>query len=72
MDKAEYGVPVERLLNEQEVAGLLGLSVATMRRWRLIRNGPKWIKLPGSSAVRYRPEDIRSYVDSRATHAEAC
>ncbi len=50
-----------RLLNEHEVANLLALSVATMRRWRLVRQGPKWVKL--SSAVRYRPEDVCAYVN---------
>lgn len=53
-----------RLLNEFEVAEQLGLSVATMRRWRLLRQGPKWLKL--NSAVRYRPEDVLAYLSGRA------
>ncbi len=52
------------LLNEHEVAALLGLSVATMRRWRLLRCGPRWLKL--NSAVRYRLEDINAYLDEVA------
>lgn len=55
------GGHTDRLLNEHDVAARLGLSVATMRRWRLQRFGPKWLKL--NSAVRYRPEDIESYVN---------
>lgn len=51
------------LLNEYEVAERLKLSVATMRRWRLLRQGPKWLKL--NSAVRYRPEDVQTYLDGR-------
>jgi hypothetical protein len=53
-----------KLLNEYGAADLLTLSVATMRRWRLLRQGPKWIKL--GSAVRYRPEDIEAYINGRA------
>ena len=53
-----------RLLTEHEVAEQLALSVATMRRWRLFRQGPKWLKL--GSAVRYRPEDVKAYLDGRS------
>jgi len=52
------------LLNEHEVAERLKLSVATMRRWRLLRQGPKWLKL--NSAVRYRPEDVEAYLNGTA------
>ncbi len=52
-----------RLFNEHEVAAQLALSVATIRRWRLLRQGPKWLKL--GSAVRYRPEDVQAYLDGR-------
>lgn len=53
-----------RVLNEHEVAGILRLSVATMRHWRLVQKGPKWLKL--GSAVRYRPQDIQAYLDGKA------
>jgi predicted DNA-binding transcriptional regulator AlpA len=51
------------LLNEHDVARITGLSVASVRRWRLIRQGPKFLKL--NSAVRYRPEDISAWLESR-------
>jgi hypothetical protein len=41
-----------RLLNENEAAGLLGLSVKTLRRWRWARKGLRWTKI--GAAVRYR------------------
>ncbi len=53
-----------RLLNEYDVAEIFRLSVATMRHWRLVQKGPKWLKL--GSAVRYRPEDVQAYLDGRA------
>lgn len=55
---------LETLLNEHDVARITGLSVATVRRWRLFRQGPRFIKVSGS-AVRYRPEDVKAYLDSR-------
>jgi predicted DNA-binding transcriptional regulator AlpA len=54
------------LLNEHDVARITGLSVATIRRWRLLRQGPRFIKVSGS-AVRYRPEDVKAYLDTRPT-----
>jgi predicted DNA-binding transcriptional regulator AlpA len=56
---------IETLLNEHEVAHITGLSVASVRRWRLLRQGPKYLKL--NSAVRYRPEDISVWLASRPT-----
>jgi predicted DNA-binding transcriptional regulator AlpA len=43
-----------KFLNEKEVAQMLSISVAALRRWRLINRGPQWVKF--GSAVRY-PED---------------
>jgi predicted DNA-binding transcriptional regulator AlpA len=59
---------LDALLNEQDVAGITGMSVASVRRWRLLRQGPKYIKL--GSAVRYRPEDIYAWLQSRPTGGE--
>jgi predicted DNA-binding transcriptional regulator AlpA len=51
-----------QLLNEHAVAELLGVSVATVRRWRLLRQGPKFIRV-GAASVRYRPEDLAAYIE---------
>lgn len=53
------------LLNEHDVARITGLSVASVRRWRLLRQGPKFIKI--GAAVRYKTEDIRTWLESRPT-----
>ncbi len=58
----------EALLNEYDVARITGLSVASVRRWRLLRQGPKYLKI--GSAVRYRHQDITSWLDSRPTGGE--
>jgi excisionase family DNA binding protein len=53
------------LLNEYGVSEILGVSVATIRRWRLLRQGPKYIKV--GSSVRYKREDVAAWLDSRPT-----
>ncbi len=53
----------EALLNEHEVARITGFSVASVRRWRLLWQGPKYLKI--GAAVRYRNEDIRAWLESR-------
>jgi predicted DNA-binding transcriptional regulator AlpA len=54
---------MEVLLNEHDVARITGLSVASVRRWRLLRQGPKYIKI--GAAVRYKQEDILVWLESR-------
>jgi predicted DNA-binding transcriptional regulator AlpA len=51
---------LESLLNEHDVARITGLSVASVRRWRLLRQGPRFIKL--GAAVRYKPEDLSAWL----------
>jgi hypothetical protein len=59
---------VEALLNEYDVARITGLSVASVRRWRLLRKGPRYLK--NGSAVRYKAEDIAVWLESRPTGGE--
>jgi predicted DNA-binding transcriptional regulator AlpA len=58
---------IEPLLTEKEVARLLNVSVATIRRRRLARQSPEWVKFNGS--VRYRPEAIRRFIAERERSA---
>ena len=51
------------LLKEGEVAQILNLEVATLRRWRWSGRGPRYVKLGG--AVRYDPTVLRSYLAER-------
>jgi len=52
------------LLNEHEVAAYLKISVASVRRWRLFRKGPKFVKI--GAAVRYRRGDMEAWLNSCA------
>jgi predicted DNA-binding transcriptional regulator AlpA len=56
---------LEILLNEHDVARMTGLSVASVRRWRLLKQGPKYMKIGAS--VRYRAEDVRAWLETRPT-----
>jgi Helix-turn-helix domain len=51
------------LLTEEEVARQLRVSVASLRRWRLERRGPQFIKV--GALVRYRPDEIEVYSGPR-------
>ncbi len=57
-----------RLFNEQQVSEMLGVSVASLRRWRLLHRGPKFFK--SNSAVRYSQESITEWLASRPTGGE--
>jgi predicted DNA-binding transcriptional regulator AlpA len=57
------------LLNEYDVARITGLSVASVRRWRLLRQGPRYLKI--GAAVRYRSDDLDAWLASRPTGGEA-
>lgn len=50
----------QTLMNEREVAQYMRISVAAIRRWRLFKKGPKYLKI--GSSVRYRKEDIESWL----------
>lgn len=60
---------LEGLLNEREVAHITGLSVGSVRRWRLLCQGPKYLKI--GAAVRYKPEDISAWLESRPSGGSA-
>jgi hypothetical protein len=50
------------LFDEREAARRLGLSVATMRRRRLLRRPPAWVKLGGR--VLYRALELDAFVEA--------
>jgi excisionase family DNA binding protein len=53
------------LLNEEEVAKQLHVSLASVRRWRLERRGPPFIKV--GSLVRYKPEEVEAWLGALPT-----
>jgi predicted DNA-binding transcriptional regulator AlpA len=59
------GKPLESLLNERDVARITGLSLATLRRRRLLNQPPKYYKL--GAAVKYKPADVEGWINSQPT-----
>ena len=49
------------LLDERELAARLGLSLSTLRNWRVARRGPAYVKV-GMRTVRYREGDIEQFL----------
>lgn len=52
---------MEAFLNETQVSQLLQVSLACLRRWRLIGAGPEYKKV--GPLVRYHPEAISRWVE---------
>ena len=61
----EIDSPLGALLNEHDVAQMLSVSVATVRRWRLVKTGPKYLKV--GALVKYRCSDLQRWLESRPT-----
>jgi len=49
-------------LTEQDVAKQLGLSVATLRAWRLKGKGPRFVRF--GRAVRYLAADVEHFIEA--------
>ncbi len=52
------------LLDPPSAAAILGLSVHTLKDWRIHGIGPRFIRI-SSRRVRYRPRDIEAWIGSR-------
>lgn len=59
---------LEALLNEHQVAELLNVSIATIRRRRLFRQPPDFVKIGAS--VRYKRDTIQRMIDGAEQHME--
>jgi hypothetical protein len=61
-DRKSSSPASNRLVNEHDAADLLGLSVATMRRWRWAGRPPAFVKV--GAAVRYDPAVLADFVEA--------
>ena len=50
-----------RLLTTKALAEMISVPEGTVRYWRKVGLGPRWIKLEGS--IRYAEEDVLEYID---------
>jgi hypothetical protein len=53
------------LMTEEQLAKQLSVSVALIRRWRLEKRGPLFVKV--GVLVRYRPEDVMAWLGALPT-----
>jgi predicted DNA-binding transcriptional regulator AlpA len=59
----------ERPLGEREAAELLGVSPNTLKHWRWVGKGPRYVKLV--HRVAYRPGDLREWINANVTEPGA-
>jgi predicted DNA-binding transcriptional regulator AlpA len=62
MDAAAADLP--KLLLPEAVAAMLGVTERTLERWRIIGEGPRYVKLTRST-VRYLADDVSSFIMGR-------
>jgi hypothetical protein len=60
---------LERLMSTEEVAEVLGRPPRTLRQWRYLNQGPKYLKV--GAAVRYRPRDVERWLKAQEREAAA-
>ncbi|MGH9045340.1 MAG: helix-turn-helix transcriptional regulator [Acidimicrobiales bacterium] len=56
-----------RLLSPEALAEYLGVPVATIYQWNYRRSGPRALRV--GRHLRFRPEDIQSWLDAQAVRA---
>ena len=52
-----------RFINENDVSGITGLSVQTLRNWRFQGKGIPYVK--AGRSVRYQYQDVIAYMEER-------
>lgn len=57
--------PTDPLLSSKELATYLGVSEATVSRWRTFRRGPRYVDLAG--IARYRRSDVEEWLREKET-----
>jgi hypothetical protein len=58
----------EIFLKEKDIARITLMSLGTVRRWRLLGQGPEFTKI--GAAVRYSAALLSSWLESRPTGGE--
>jgi predicted DNA-binding transcriptional regulator AlpA len=61
--QAEERRAVERLLSTEEVADVLGRPPRTLRQWRYLGEGPRYLKV--GAPVRYRAHDVEAWLKAQ-------
>lgn len=55
---------MEPLMSAEEVGEIIGRPARTLRQWRYLGKGPKYVKV--GATVRYRPADVEAWIEAQA------
>lgn len=61
----DLAVDFEPPLGERRVADMLGVSPNTLKHWRWVGRGPRYVKLVGE--VVYRLHDLAEWINANVT-----
>lgn len=61
--------PLEKLLEEKELAERLQVSLGTLRTWRTDGTGPRFHRI--GQMIRYAPSDVKDWLLARQGGGEA-
>ena len=61
--------PLEKLIEEKELAERLQVSLGTLRMWRIEGKGPRFHRI--GQLIRYSPSDVKDWLASRQGGGEA-
>ena len=59
----------QKLVNDKDAAKYLDLATQTLRNWRFLGKGPRYIKM-SKRCVRYKLEDLEAWVNQHAIDTE--
>lgn len=55
----------DQLLHESDAAKLLAVSPRTLRNWRCLGQGPRYVRISGR-CIRYRQSDLLSFIEAKS------
>lgn len=61
--------PHSHLLTTNQAAEILALRSATLKKWRVLGIGPKYVRV-GPRTIRYRWVDLKNFIDSQQSLSE--
>ena len=53
------------LFTQKDIQEIFDIKKSTAEQWRLRGCGPKFIRLEGSRLIRYRKEDVLTFIDGQ-------
>lgn len=53
------------LLTQQDIQEIFSIKKSTAEQWRLRGCGPKFIRLAGSRLIRYKKDDVLSFIENQ-------